>query len=118
MRNISLVLVVGAVVGVGLCLLVGGCAMTIPLHGQDHAGKPVTGTATNFHGDVTGGTFALKLASGVSCSGVYRYTVGGKGTAPLTCTDGRTGVVDFVSDGFRGSAQGVIGADQGFNLTF
>lgn len=107
-----------ALIVVACAALVAACSMTVPLKGSDHAGLPVSGSATNFSGDPYGGTFVLKLASGATCSGVYRYTVAGQGTAPLQCSDGRTGVVDFTSNGFSGSAHGVIGADQAFSLTF
>lgn len=103
-----------------LCALVTlllACSVTSQLVGKTDDGGKLVGSATNFEGDPFGGTFELRTADGVHCSGIYRYTVGGKGTAPLTCTNGQVGAIDFWSDGWRGAAQGRIG-ERGFSLTF
>ena len=107
--------------GVLAVVAVAACAVSMPINGRMDDGEALQGAATNFTGDPMAGTFEVSLEGGTRCQGVYRFTSssGGlyAGTAPLACTDGKSGVVDFTSNGWSGRGSGRIG-DRVFTVKF
>lgn len=75
-----------------LCLLLAGCGTySTPAAVQITDGRQLVGTAT---AAASGGTFQVTDGQGFSCNGTYdAYDMGRIITAPVICSDGRTGTV-------------------------
>lgn len=99
-----------------ICVLVSGCAMTLPLRGQTETGdETFTGSATGYTDG--GGTLQLISNKGMKCSGNFVYVSHRDGEGTFTCNNGKSGSFSFVSTGTRGTGTGSI-AGRKFTFSF
>lgn len=93
-----------------------GCTLTLPVSGQLQTTKEAfTGHATG-HMDGAG-EIELVMADSTKCLGTFVYVNGRQGAGTLKCTDGRTGTLEFVSTGKRGTGSGSLNGAP-FTFTF
>ncbi len=99
-------------------LMVVGCSMTLPVHGDFNKGQEkFLGSAT---GQMDGsGTITMTTESGVRCNGKFQYDnprVSGAGD--FNCDDGRKGSFNFTSSGDRGTGFGRTTDGKPFKFVF
>jgi len=99
----------------GAGLLLSGC-LTLAVGGNvDGTGESFTGSATGYLD--RSGLLTVTASSGVTCSGRFVYVTRRYGQGDMTCSDGRAGSFDFVSNGLSGFGRGSIGG-QPIHFTF
>ena len=97
-------------------VLLAGCSMTLPVHGQlPDTDEVFSGTATGYMDG--GGELTIISNKGASCKGSFVYVTSRNGEGILKCDDGRTGPFKFVSTGTHGSGYGDLN-NKRFTFTF
>lgn len=92
------------------------CTLTLPVTGQlQTTNEAFTGHATG-HMDAAG-EIELVMANGVKCQGTFVYVNPRQGAGTIKCSDGRSGTLEFVSTGKRGTGSGVLNGAP-FTFTF
>ena len=72
------------------------CSVTVPAEVRTEDGEVFTGSAT---ATLRQGTFSVANESGVTCTGFFDpVTQQRRLRTPVTCTDGRQGMLDIVRD--------------------
>ncbi|RWD74786.1 hypothetical protein [Mesorhizobium sp.] len=90
------------------CLMLGGCAMTLPVRGQSGDGaETFTGSATGYADGA--GNLTITSNKGRKCKGDFVYVNRREGSGTFTCSDGSSGPFNFVSTGMRGTGTGTLG---------
>lgn len=104
---------------VGLCLVLAGCGTySTPAAVQISGGRQMVGTAT---AAASGGTFHVTDGQGFSCDGTYdAYDTSRDISAPVICSDGRTGFVTLhrTPDLLSGSGDFRLNDGTGGNVAF
>lgn len=90
---------------VGL-LLLGACGIAVPMHGETHDGERFIGVLMNRGRDY--GPLELRNDRGVTCEGTWVFSSSASGSATFTCSDGRSGSVEFASTGAAGTLKGML----------
>ena len=99
-----------------LCLLLGGCSLTLPVDGRIGEGDRFLGEATGYL-DRTG-TMSVTTVNGLHCSGAFKYQTSATGDGTLTCDDGRSGSFLFNSNGNSGNGFGTLNDGKEFFFAF
>ncbi|TPJ77172.1 hypothetical protein [Mesorhizobium sp. B2-6-2] len=90
------------------CVMLGGCAMTLPVTGQSGDGaETFTGSATGYADGA--GNLTITSNKGRKCKGDFVYVNRREGSGTFTCSDGSSGPFTFVSTGMRGTGTGTLG---------
>jgi hypothetical protein len=97
-----------------LGLLITGCATSLPLQGQTEK-ETFSGSATGYLDQ--SGTLAIRGDKGTTCTGTFAYVTPVDGQGTITCSDGRSGPIMFISNGTYWAGTGKIG-DARFTFIF
>lgn len=86
-----------------VAMLITSCSTTLPVKGRvANSSETFTGSATGYldgAGDIT-----LTSSEGAFCEGNFVYVTPRTGEGVISCNDGRSAALSFVSAGSRGTA--------------
>ena len=88
-------------------LTLAGCGTPIAVDGQTADGEQFTGTLTAEGREF--GPLEIRNASGVVCTGTWQFDTDQRGSATLSCSDGRTGSAELSSLEVPGKMSGMLG---------